>query len=33
VLLAAFADAPALDSEQFRADFDAVVDQTPPARG
>jgi prevent-host-death family protein len=32
-LVAAFAGLPPIDREQFRADLDAVVDQTPPARG
>jgi antitoxin (DNA-binding transcriptional repressor) of toxin-antitoxin stability system len=32
VALAAFAGAPAVDFEQFRADMDAAVDQSPEPR-
>ncbi len=31
--LAAFADAPAIDADAFRADVDAVLDQDPAPRG
>lgn len=32
-VLAAFASAPAIDADRFRADIDAVVDQDPFSRG
>jgi prevent-host-death family protein len=33
VVVAAFASAPGLDAERFRADIDALVDQDPVPRG
>jgi prevent-host-death family protein len=33
VVVAAFASAPDLDAERFRADIDALVDQDPVPRG